>query len=123
MMNDGGPAFPGGYHLDREYDMVADGMTLRQYAAIKLRVPDSGTDWLDDMIQQSLRDGFAGQAPPPHDEATADWLADSLGWPKPTFPVDDRRAWFLWWNEAESAWNYAKADAMLKARVVNKEEE
>jgi hypothetical protein len=31
------------------------GMTLRQYAAIKLKVPDSGTDWLDDMIRESLR--------------------------------------------------------------------
>ena len=29
------------------------GMTLRQYAAIKLKVPDSGTDWLDDMIRKS----------------------------------------------------------------------
>lgn len=30
------------------------GMSLRQYAAITLKVPDSGTDWLDDMIRQSL---------------------------------------------------------------------
>jgi hypothetical protein len=29
------------------------GMTLREYAAIKLKVPDSGTDWLDDMIRKS----------------------------------------------------------------------
>ena len=35
---------------------------LRQYAAIKLRVPDSGCDWLDEMIRKSLRDQFAGQA-------------------------------------------------------------
>lgn len=33
--------------------------TLRQYAAIKLRVPDSGTDWLDEMILKSLRDYMA----------------------------------------------------------------
>jgi len=38
------------------------GMDLRQYAAIKLCVPDSGVDWLDDMIRTSLRDRFAGQA-------------------------------------------------------------
>ena len=38
------------------------GMTLRQYAAIKLCVPDSGIDWLDDMIRQAQRDRFAGQA-------------------------------------------------------------
>lgn len=42
----------------------ADGMSLRAYAAIKLRVPDSGLDWLDDMIRQLQRDAFAGQALP-----------------------------------------------------------
>jgi len=48
----GGPAFPlfaaTGYA----------GMTLRQYAAIHLKVPDSGTDWLDDMIRQSMSHGI-----------------------------------------------------------------
>ena len=39
-----------------------DGMTLHQYAAIKLKIPDSGTDWLDEMIRQSLRNDFAAQA-------------------------------------------------------------
>jgi hypothetical protein len=37
-------------------------MTLRQYAAIKLKVPDSETDWLDDMIRESLHDDFAAKA-------------------------------------------------------------
>ena len=37
-------------------------LTDRQYAAIKLRVPDSGDDWLDAMIRSSLRDEFAGNA-------------------------------------------------------------
>lgn len=37
-------------------------MTLRQYAAIKLKVPDSGDDWLDAMIEESLRDDFAVKA-------------------------------------------------------------
>jgi hypothetical protein len=37
-------------------------MTLRQYAAINLRVPDSGTDWLDAMILEAKRDDIAGQA-------------------------------------------------------------
>lgn len=48
QINDGGPAFPtpaGTQHND--------GMTLRQYAAINLRVPDSGLPWLDKMIVQS----------------------------------------------------------------------
>jgi hypothetical protein len=60
-INNGGPAFPMGYHPEGNN---ADhfGMTLRQYAAIKLRVPDSGTDWLDDMIRKSNRDYFAAKA-------------------------------------------------------------
>ncbi len=59
-INHGGPAFP--HKLDDRYEPDTSGMTLRQYAAIKLRVPDSGTDWLDQMIQQSLRDDFAAKA-------------------------------------------------------------
>lgn len=38
------------------------GLTARQHAAIALRVPDSGTDWLDAMIRTSLRNEFAAQA-------------------------------------------------------------
>ncbi len=38
------------------------GMTLREYAAIKLRVPDSGTDWLNDMIRKSQRNEIAARA-------------------------------------------------------------
>ena len=49
-------AFPNPHRTDMT------GMTLRQYAAIKLKVPNSGTDWLDDMIRQSLKDDFAAQA-------------------------------------------------------------
>jgi len=47
--NTGGPAFPATNHHGHKLE----GMTLRQYAAIKLKVPDSGTDWLDDMIRKS----------------------------------------------------------------------
>jgi len=56
-MNTGGPAFPSTHMHGRE-----EGMTLRQYAAIKLRVPDSGIDWLDDMIRTSVRDDVAAKA-------------------------------------------------------------
>lgn len=42
--------------------LTADSITLRQYAAIKLRVPDSGTEWLDDMIRKSLRRDIAERA-------------------------------------------------------------
>jgi hypothetical protein len=53
-INDGGPAFP---HTT-QWDGITSatnyhGMTLRQYAAIKLCVPDSGLPWLDDMIAKS----------------------------------------------------------------------
>jgi hypothetical protein len=68
-INTGGPAFPRApfEYIDNgnglEWDVrEQSGMTLRQYAAIKLKVPDSGTDWLDDMIRKSLRDDFAAKA-------------------------------------------------------------
>ena len=37
-------------------------MTLREYASIHLRVPSSGTLWLDEMIRLSLREDFAKSA-------------------------------------------------------------
>jgi hypothetical protein len=40
----------------------SSGMTLREYAAIHLRVPKSGTRWLDDMIRSSLGNEFAKAA-------------------------------------------------------------
>lgn len=61
--NDGGPAFArAGFSGPAGFGRPVVGMSLRQYAAISLRVPDSGTDWLDDMIRQSARDEFAGKA-------------------------------------------------------------
>ena len=55
-IENGGPAFPVyDHHADGQQFLAETGMTLRQYAAIKLKVPDSGTDWLDDMIRESLR--------------------------------------------------------------------
>lgn len=49
--SDSGPAFP----FEEEW-RSSSGMSLRQYAAIKLRVPDSGLPWLDEMIEKSRRD-------------------------------------------------------------------
>jgi hypothetical protein len=66
--NTGGPAFPRApftYIDNNNLDWAVreqSGMTLRQYTAIKLKVPDSGTDWLDDMIEKSLRNDFAAKA-------------------------------------------------------------
>ena len=58
-MNNGGPAFPqqlietdrGKFSAD---EWIPGGMTLRQYAAIHLRIDDSGTDWLDEMIRAAM---------------------------------------------------------------------
>lgn len=98
----GGPAFPVadpfGAHKPQNVDeakRLAEGMTLRQYAAIKLRVPNSGTDWLDEMIVQSLRDEFAAKVL----QGLMASRQDSRFLPK-----DDAKH------------NYAVADAMLKAR-------
>lgn len=73
-IDNGGPVFPGktmqghtrdlgGGLTETTYREVENsGMSLRQYAAIKLRVPNSGTGWLDDMIREAKRDELAAQA-------------------------------------------------------------
>ena len=40
----------------------SDGMSLREYACIQLRVPETGEPWLDELIRTSQADWFAGQA-------------------------------------------------------------
>ena len=57
-----GPAFPCHPEIVPHKERDFAGMTLRQYAAIKLRVPNSGTDWLDEMIRESMRNEMAAQA-------------------------------------------------------------
>lgn len=62
-MIDGGPAFPHAVqNLQSSYAVPVHGMTLREYACIKLRVPRTGKPWLDEIINESRRDHFAGQA-------------------------------------------------------------
>jgi hypothetical protein len=60
----GGPAFPFPAYTypNGEINHGESGMTLRQYAAIKLKVPDSGTDWLDAMIEKSVLNDIAAKA-------------------------------------------------------------
>ena len=63
IMDDGGGAFPfKGFVGPTESTSkpYSSGMTLRQYAAIKLRQPKSGIDWLDEMILQAKQDDYAG---------------------------------------------------------------
>jgi hypothetical protein len=93
----GGSAFP----LATDGGHFSEGMTLRQYAAIKLKVPDSGTDWLDEMITKSLRNDFAAKAM--QGLMGRSWAAASGKFPENLHDV---------WATAA----YAMADAMLKAR-------
>lgn len=97
--NDGGPAFPA-WELNGQgqQEMTCFGMTLRQYAAIKLRVPNSGTDWLDDMIQTSQRDELAGKA--------MQWVLAYL--PKTCYGLD--------WQQKVAHSAFELANEMLKAQ-------
>lgn len=102
--DDGGPAFPvpGLSNLPNgDYIHPECGMSLRQYAAIELRVPNSGTDWLDEMIRTSLRDDLAAKA------MQGMWASDSETWHCSGSPEGLAL-------RAKDA--YAMADAMLAAR-------
>lgn len=60
-----GPTFPGiMYPINEDQKFVhgPPGMSLRQYAAIHLSIPDSGLPWLDDMIRKRNRYGVAEMA-------------------------------------------------------------
>lgn len=67
---DGGPAFPcevgpeaNGYTVQTgNAQWLQPGMTKREYAAIQLKVPDSGTEWLDAMIRTAQRNELAARA-------------------------------------------------------------
>ena len=67
-IDDGGPVYPGPGKLEHwhpDHPPVQKwnkGITLRQRAAIELRVPSSGLDWLDEMIRRAKRDELAGLA-------------------------------------------------------------
>ena len=129
MSNDktnSGPAFPTTerveFHEDlgsgkpgcREY-MASSGMDLRQYAAIKLRVPDSGLDWLDEMIRKSLRDELAGKAmqiPYLISEQGLEGCAASVG----MSPEEYKDNGFQGHRKLRSKRAYDMADELLKAR-------
>lgn len=60
-----GPAFPTeqGSAPDGTWNQTYDpGITLRQYACIHLKVPDSGLPELDALIEKSLLNDFVGKA-------------------------------------------------------------
>lgn len=63
---DGGPAFP--YEIttsedgrSREWE-TNEGMTLRDYACIHLRVPETNHGWLNELIRTAQRDELAAKA-------------------------------------------------------------
>ena len=91
-------AFPNPHRTDQT------GMTMQQYAAIKLKVPNSGIDWLDEMIRQSLKDDFAAKA-------MQGLIASPRGTPDGSDATDE--------YYAKCA--YIMADAMLSAREVKHE--
>ena len=108
QIDDGGPAYPH-VEVDAKTGEVTNhnGMSLRAYAAIQLRVPSSGIDWLDDMIIEAKRDELAGQA-----------LAGLLA----KLPLIDQKGEFGIKVDDKDAFNrdvaescFALADAMLSA--------
>lgn len=97
------PAFPvpGLSNLpDGNFIYPETGMTLRQYAAIKLCVPNSGTEWLDEMIRESLRDRAA-------EKAMVSLLSTCED-------LDEE------WRDAIAKDSYWMADAMLKAKEASR---
>lgn len=75
MSNQDKPAFPVVSYMQPQgigasVMEIKGGMSLREYAAIKLCVPDSGTDWLDAMIERSRMMDFAQFAMP---EVMKEW--------------------------------------------------
>lgn len=98
MSNDnGGAAFPA---ICRSINGVplSPGMTMRQYAAIHLNVPESGCDWLDEMIIKSNKDDLATNA-------IQGFCANPSAMPQRQEHFD---------NMSQDA--YRMADAMLKER-------
>ena len=77
------------------------GLTKREYAAIHLKQPDSGIEWLDEMIRKAKRDELA---------AECIWLARDCLYANETGDDEDM---------ARLAYEYA--DAMLAARLTHPE--
>lgn len=80
------------------------GLTAREHAAIALRVPDSGNDWLDAMIRTARRNDLAARALP--GVITAIMGHEGHNWQNKDFA-----------HEA-----YAMADAMLSASAARPED-
>lgn len=97
----GGAAFPSMLADEYGSNFANEGMTLRQYAAIKLKVPNSGTNWLDAVIEKSLRDDLAAKA------MQGFVMDEALHKEASTAPE---------WLKSIADASYELADAVLKAR-------
>ena len=71
-------------HPSRPAD-TSTSLTAIEYAAIHLRVPSSGTEWIDDMVKESLRNSFAAAAMT-GELSSQSSLTSSISWsPKTVF--------------------------------------
>lgn len=104
MSNQDKPAFPVEQfdHMQEIY-IIQGGMSLREYAAIKLRVPNSGTDWLDAMIERSRMMDFAQFAMP---EVMKEWWDNREKTSESSFDED---------TDIMASDCFLMAEAMLKA--------
>lgn len=101
---------------DYERARLMGSLTARQYAAIHLRVPESGEPWLDEMIEQSRRDAFAGQlAPVILDSVKCDPPVKIVG-PDDTEGIEEAAHRIRAVADVVAMMAYAQADAMLAAR-------
>jgi len=87
-----------------------DGLSAREITAIELRIPQSGREWIDDMIRKANRDELAAKAMQAIVAKTplqADWLDD------PETTAHRKQT-----MECVSRGAYLYSDAMLAAREV-----
>lgn len=99
---DGGPAFP--VTSDNYANAESAGMTKREYAAIQLKVADSGTDWLDAMIRTAERNELAARA-------MQGWMANPTATPVEA-EIDNSDPQAL--ADVVAVFGYMVADAMQK---------
>ena len=117
--NNGGPAFPTpidgvGNYADPHYakeGVQGPGMTLREYACIHLRVPETNHDWLNELIRKSQRDEFAAKAMVYYMNEWTDGIRNGKYASEITGRADDDSAHHVIAHDA-----YEMADAMLRAR-------
>lgn len=67
-------------------------LSKREYAAIHLRVPMSGADWLDDMIRASLESSNKVEDNP---QGAPDW-SDAPSWAE--WLAQDSDGWWYWYE-------------------------